>query len=135
MNCKQKVFLGGTCAGTTWRDQLAMLLQVDWFNPVVDDWTPDCQAIEEAEKAVNCNIHLYVITSAMIGVFSIAEVIESACTPGKITILHVLPSGFSEAQVRSLNAVADMVVKHGGIAYVDDALTRSARVINNCFKK
>jgi len=135
MQHKQKVFLGGTCAETTWRDDLIKLLQVDYFNPVVKDWTPECQAIEEAEKSTNCNIHLYVLTSAMIGVFSIAEVIESVCTSGKVAIFHVLPDGFSEAQIKSFNATVDMVIKHGGIAYIDEDLTRTARVINYCFKK
>jgi hypothetical protein len=32
-----KVFLGGTCAETTWRDDLIPKLQIDYFNPVVED--------------------------------------------------------------------------------------------------
>lgn len=131
---RNKIFLGGTCAETTWRDELIVVLQVPYFNPVVEDWTPECQQKEEFEKAEKCNIHLYVITSAMTGVFSIAEVIESSCTPGKITIFHIIPGGFDEAQLRSLKAVAGMVVKHGGISYISGELNRTARVINNCFK-
>lgn len=110
------------------------MLQVESFNPVVEDWTPDCQATEEAMKSQVCNVHLYVITSAMIGVFSIAEVIESAMTAGKCAILHVIPDGFDDAQLRSLEAVANMVRKHGGMAYVDSELARTARVLNYCFK-
>jgi hypothetical protein len=128
-----KVFLGGTCAESTWRNKLINFLDVDYFNPVVDDWTSDCQAREESEKSVDCNIHLYVITAAMTGVFSIAEVIESAHMDGKTTILHVIPEGFSRAQIKSLDAVVNMVIKHGGIAYTDPDLRRSARVINHCF--
>lgn len=128
-----KVFLGGTCAETTWREELSAVLDVEYFNPVVGDWTPDCQAVEEAEKATCCNIHLYVITSDMIGVFSIAEVIESSMTKGKQTIFHVMPDGFGKAQLKSLRAVCDMVAKHGGIAYIDSELRRSARVINYCY--
>ena len=58
---KEKWFLGGTCAETTWRDELMPLLEadeIDYFNPVVEDWTPECQAIEEEEKNSKCNVHL-----------------------------------------------------------------------------
>lgn len=75
-----RIFLGGTCADTTWRDELIEGLKqydVEWFNPVVKDWTPECQAIEEDEKNNKCNVHLYVITPEMIGVYSIAEIINS----------------------------------------------------------
>jgi len=129
-----KVFLGGTCNNSTWRDTLIPVLQVDYFNPAVEDWTPEVQAIEEVEKAFSCNVHLYVITSQMTGVFSIAECIESAMTKGKQTILHVVPNGFDEGQIRSLKAVVNMVIKSGGIAYVDDDIHRTARVINYGYK-
>jgi hypothetical protein len=109
------------------------ILQVDYFNPVVDDWTPECQSEEENQKAIFCNVHLYVITSDMTGTFSIAEAIESAMTPGKQVIFHVMPDGFSGAQIKSLQAVASMVEKHGGVAYIDGDLLRTARVINNCY--
>lgn len=75
-----KIFLGGTCAQTTWRDELIEYMkndQVEWFNPVVKNWTPECQAVEEDEKNNKCNVHLYVITPEMIGVYSVAEIINS----------------------------------------------------------
>jgi len=131
---KNRVFLGGTCAETTWRDKLSAALDVDYFNPVVEDWTPECQAYEEVEKHTYCNIHLYVITADMIGVFSIAEAIESVMTACKQTVFHVIPEGFSKSQLKSLSAVCEMVLKHGGIAYIDSDLHRSARVLNYCFK-
>ena len=76
-----RVFLGGTCADTTWRDELIPYLEkfgIEYFNPVVKDWTPECQAIEEDEKNRKCNVHLYVITKEMMGTYSIAEIIHSA---------------------------------------------------------
>ncbi len=129
-----KVFLGGTCAKTTWREELVNVIQVDYFNPVVEDWTQECIEAENKEKAELCNIHLYVITSDMEGVYSIAEVIESVTTTGKVTILHVIPKGFNKGQLRSLSAVVGMVQNKGGIAYIDSELHRTARVINYCFK-
>jgi len=32
-----KVFLGGTCNESTWRDELIPMLEIDYFNPVVDE--------------------------------------------------------------------------------------------------
>lgn len=128
-----RIFLGGTCNDSTWRDELINLLQVDYFNPVVDDWTPGCQTVEMDEKENKCNIHLYVITNDMIGVFSIAEVVDSVHNQRVTTILHVIPGGFEKAQIKSLKAVVDLVKLRGGIAYIDAELHRTARVINYSF--
>lgn len=124
-----KVFLGGTCAGTTWRDDIIKHLTVPYFNPVVEDWTTECQAIEELEKR-RCNVHLYVITHEMIGVFSIAEAIESTLSVGNETILQVIPRGFGQPQLKSLQAVVDMVNKHGGVGRITPDLKMTAMVIN-----
>jgi hypothetical protein len=129
-----KIFLGGTCNETTWRDELISLIQVDYFNPVVDDWTEECITIEDAEKATFCNVHLYVITADMLGVYSIAEAVQSSLTKGITTILHVMPDGFGKEQLKSLDATCGLVRNNGGIAYIDDELSRTARVINFGFK-
>lgn len=131
---RNKVFLGGTCAETTWRQELIKTIQVDYFNPVVKDWTEECIQIEDEEKRNKCNIHLYVITKEMQGVYSIAEVIQSTHQQGKQTILHVIPEGFTSAQLRSLKVVVKMVQENGGVAYIDSDLFRTSRVINYSFK-
>ena len=131
---KNKIFLGGTCNGDTWRNSIEANVQVDMFNPVVEDWTPECMANEIDEKENHCNIHLYVITSRMIGVFSIAEVIDSVHNKSKRTILHVIPDGFDKGQVKSLGAVVDLVNSRGGIAFVDSELDRTSRILNYSFK-
>lgn len=130
---KNKVFLGGTCADTTWREDLVVVLSVPSFNPVVEDWTPACQEEERNQKNNLCNIHLYVITKEMQGVFSIAEAIDSTHKKGKRTIFHVIPEGFEKGPLKSLEAVCTMVNINGGTAYVDSDLTRTARVINSFF--
>jgi len=135
MNQQNRIFLGGTCNESTWRDELMKIVQVDMFNPVVDDWTPECQQNEMDEKDNKCNIHFYCITCQMTGVFSIAEVIDSVHNKNVRTILHIIPTGFTTGQIKSLQAVADLVNIRGGIAYVDDELKRSARVLNNLFIK
>ena len=89
---------------------------------------------EEAQKSINCNVHLYVITAEMIGVFSIAEAVNSSLEKGKITIFHVIPDGFSKPQIKSLEATCNLISRNGGISYIDNELMRTARVINFCFK-
>lgn len=114
-----KVFLGGTCNESTWRSELIPMLKIDYFNPVVDDWTPEFQAEEERQKAEECDVHLYVITPRMTGVFSIAEVIESAIFKHENCIFCYLPKDgdleFTKGQIKSLEAVGRMVVKHDGV--------------------
>ena len=126
----KKVFLGGTCAETTWRDELIPKLQIDYFNPVVEDWTPECQKKEEDEKENECNIHFYCITKEMKGVFSIAEVVDSVYQDGKVTILQVKPSGFDKDQLKSLVATTDLIIKRGGTAYLSDDINVAALILN-----
>ena len=86
-----RIFLGGTCAETTWRNELIPELEkvgIEYFNPVVDDWTPECQAIEEYDNNDRCNVHLYVITPEMQGVYSVAEIINS-CWQAQLYGPHV----------------------------------------------
>lgn len=130
-----KVFLGGTCAETTWRDKIIDKLSenIEYFNPVVKNWTPADQKKEIDEKENKCNIHFYCITSEMKGVFSIAEVVDSVHNKNIRTILHIIPDGFDKAQLKSLEATVDLVNSRGGIAYVDSSLMRSVRVLNYCF--
>lgn len=135
-NESNKIFLGGTCNESTWRDELIPKLEeidFDYFNPVVEDWTPECQDIEIYEKTNNCNIHLYVITNKMKGVFSIAETIESVFNKDKKTIFCVLDGfdgDFPDYQIKSLDAVGRMVERNGGkyVTSLDDII----EILNIC---
>ena len=123
MNQNDKIFLGGTCAGTTWRNELMPILDkflIKYFNPVVDDWTPQCQAIEEDEKNNKCNIHLYVITPEIKGTYSIAEIIHSAHlanmygTSVDRMIFAILKSDkWKKHELKSLNAVGKLAKNIG----------------------
>lgn len=126
---KNKVFLGGTCNNSSWRNQLTPLLGIDYFNPVVDDWTPECQMEEYRQKEEECNIHLYIITKEMIGVFSIAEIIDSVHS-NKETIFVINPDGFDDKQLKSLKAVLDMVLKHGGKGEITNNMNNVALLLN-----
>ncbi|WP_456389064.1 nucleoside 2-deoxyribosyltransferase domain-containing protein [Profundibacter sp.] len=113
-----KVFLGGTCNKSTWRDDLIHTLEVDYFNPVVDDWTPDCQA-EEIRQRETCDFCLYVITPKMTGVYSIAEVVDDSNKRPRKTLFCIIQEDgsdrFSDAQMRSLSQVGKMVEENGAI--------------------
>ena len=116
-----RIFLGGTCADTTWREEFIKEIEgseIEYFNPVVKDWTPECQAIEEDEKNNKCDTHLYVITKEMMGTYSIAEIINSAWqsvlygTTVHNIVFAVLDEGtWQKHEIKSFNAVMEMV-KH-----------------------
>jgi len=114
-----KVFLGGTCNGSRWREQLIPLLTLDYFNPVVEDWTPECQERELRERE-NADLVLYTITPQMTGVYAIAEAVDDSNKRPQKTVLCILEQDgdktFSAAQKKSLHAVAVMVVSNGGYA-------------------
>lgn len=126
---KKKVFLGGTCADTNWREQLIPHLKIDYFNPVVEDWTEECIAEEERQKKI-CNIHLYLITSEMKGVYSIAEVVQSSHDKNVETFFCVIPDGFTEGELKSLRAVYVLVESNGAIGYIGNNMAGIGRVIN-----
>ena len=119
MQCDMRVFLGGTCANTTWRRELELLFDsagIEYFNPVVEDWTPECQAIEEDEKNNKCDCHLYVITKEMMGTYSIAEIINSAWqsivygTKVSFVVFAVLDEGtWQKHERKSFDAIMNMV--------------------------
>ena len=113
-----KVFLGGTCNESTWREALIPMLNIDYFNPVVEDWTPDCME-EEIKQRKTCDYVVYVITPKMTGVYAIAEVVDDSNKRPDKTLFCVLKSDgedrFNKAQLRSLSSVYTMVSKNGGI--------------------
>jgi hypothetical protein len=125
-----KVFLGGTCNGSTWREELIPLLGINYFNPVVEEWT-DRARLEEIEQRKNCDFCLYVITPEMKGFYSIAEVVDDSNKRPEKVILCILKEAnglkFDDKQYRSLMAVADMVLDNG--ATVCDDLPTVASIL------
>ena len=117
-----RVFLGGTCNESTWRNEIISMLEIDYFNPVVEDWTPDCM-VEELRQRKICDFCLYVITPKMTGVYSIAEVVDdSNKRPTKTIFIRLHDDGdskFDEGQWRSLGAVAQMIERNGATVFSD----------------
>lgn len=127
-----KVFLGGTWNQSTWRDRLVNIIECDYFNPVVDDWTPECMD-EELKQRRECDYCLYVITPKMTGVYSVAEVVDDSNKRPRSTIFYVMQEDdgkvFTEGQLRSLKATGDLVRGNG--AFVCHSLREVARILNH----
>lgn len=113
---KPRVFLGGTCNGSLWRNELIALLQIDYFNPATENWTPEHQQEEQRQREI-CDYCLYTLTPKMTGVFSIAELVEDSIKHPDKTVLCLLEQDggeqFSEHQWKSLEATAQLVRKNG----------------------
>lgn len=109
-----KVFLGGTCNGEDYRKTLIPKLKCAYFNPVVEDWTPECKKIEDREKEI-CDYHLYVITKDMIGPYSVAELIDDSNKIQGRTVVCILYDGMKEFLIKSLKAVEDMALLNGAV--------------------
>jgi hypothetical protein len=111
-----KVFLGGTCNGSDWRDQLTPLLTISYFNPILPSWNEEAFRRELIERET-CDYCLYVITPEMDGVYSVAEVIDDSNKRPSKTVFCVLSehgsNRFSDAQRKSLEKVGEMVRKNG----------------------
>jgi len=113
----KRIFLGGTCNGSKWREGLIPLLSIDYFNPVVDNWTPEAQEREIRERNI-CDYVLYVITPRMTGVYSIAEVVDDSNKRPEKTIFCILDEDntevlFTTHQAKSLFAVGKLVKSNG----------------------
>lgn len=132
-NYANTTFLGGTCNKSTWREELIAKLsdKVEIFNPVVDDWTPECE-LREKKAREEAKYVLFVITSQMTGVFSIAEVVDSSNKRPERTIFCVILDGFEEGQVKSLKAVSKMVEKNG--AKVFKSIEEVATFLNSAYQ-
>ena len=106
-----KVFLGGTCAGWKWRDELQPLLKCDYYNPNG-------------------------ITNGIKGVYSIAEVVDdSNKRPEKTIFLNLYKtyerSGESKQMAHSLKAVENMLKANGVVVFSGEkALLEVADYLN-----
>ena len=107
-----KVFLGGTCAGYKWRDELIPMLDCDYYNPIVKNWS-ESDRIREVHERETSDYVLYVITSGLRGVYSIAELIDDSNKRPKKTIVCVLFDGFDKKMAHSLQATINLAASNG----------------------
>ncbi len=119
MGRRPKVFLGGTSA-SSWRELLIPRLTINYFNPVVEDWTPECMAEERRQRKL-CDFCLYVITPKMTGVYSIAEAVDDSNNCPTKTVFSVMKRDgedeFTQDQLISLEQVMNMIADNGGATF------------------
>lgn len=131
-----KIFLGGTCNGSKWRDTFIKMLDSDinYFNPIVDEWNESAQQNEELQKTLYCDYNLYVITKEMSGVFTIAEVIDDSNKRSYSTVLCIIESDFidedgkEDPRFKSLKAVKRLAMYNGVSCF--DNLEDTAKYFN-----
>ncbi|HNF72487.1 MAG TPA: nucleoside 2-deoxyribosyltransferase domain-containing protein [Chitinophagaceae bacterium] len=116
MEQARRVFLGGTCNGSLWRDAVIPLLKIDYFNPVVENWTP-ADLENELKERERCSDYLYVITPRMEGFYSIAELVDDSNKRPEKTLCCFLTDDegkhFSFTQWRSIKAIKEMLIRNG----------------------
>lgn len=112
----KKVFLGGTCNGSLWRDAVIRDLKIEYYNPVGETWTDEMQQ-EEIKQRKESDFCLYVITPKMEGVYSIAEVVDDSNKRPAKTIFCFINEDegkrFSKVQLKSLEETGRMVKSNG----------------------
>lgn len=109
-----KVFLGGTCSGYKWRNKLIPMLKCNYFNPMTKGWNEEKRQLEVKERE-SADYVLYVITSDMKGVYSIAEVVDDSNKRPNKTIFCILEDNMDYKTKHSLNAVKNLVANNGAI--------------------
>ena len=131
---KVKIFLGGTCASSTWREELQGKLdsdRIETFNPVVPNWTPECQAIEDYHRETD-DICLYVITPEGEGFYSFVEVTDDSNKRPESTVLCILEEAngkkFKGHTLKCALKTAKLVAKNG--VFVTDNLDKLATYLN-----
>lgn len=122
-----KVFLGGTCSGYKWRDDLIPMLKCDYYNPIVKNWS-EADRLREVHERETSDYVLYVITSGMKGVYSIAEIIDDSNKRPEKTIVCVLYDGINKQMEHSLKAVVNLAKSNG--VHVCNTLSEIAELLN-----
>ena len=130
------VFLGGTVAKSQWRQRLIPMLEINYFNPVVDDWN-EAAVQTELEHRQTDDYLLYVITPYMEGVYSIAELVDDSHRQPQRTVFTFLETdddrAFTPHQLKSLHQTAKLVSELGTHCF--DTLEEVAHFLNHDWKK
>lgn len=106
------VFLGGTVANSNWRDSFtsdlvkAGVSPETIFNPVVADWTPECQASEDAAKAT-AQFNLFYLCDPKqegnpVSVYSLVEAVMGMYDQPSSTVVVFDNTGYSGHALKAL---------------------------------
>jgi Nucleoside 2-deoxyribosyltransferase like len=90
-----KVFLGGSCGDTTWRADLIPYLEkneIEYFNPVVEDWNDEAFKKEQEEKTYAATL-LFVLSPRTENLYSIAEMVNLIRDERRVIVVFVENDG------------------------------------------
>ena len=116
-----KIFLGGTC-NSLWRTEFISFLEhekIDYFNPVVEDWTIEDEAEGTTQKML-CDILLWVITPQMRGFYAPFELAELANqNPKKLWVCFLrhdkdvagVDHAWTVNQIRSIKSIQNRLLE------------------------
>lgn len=136
---KLKVFLGGTCAKSTWREELLAMLdqeRIEAFNPVVPHWTKECQAVEDMHRLTD-DICLYVITPEGEGFYSFVEATDDSNKRPESTVVCILTEANGqkmEGHTLKCALKTMKLISENGV-FVTDSLETLAAYLNSYEKK
>lgn len=108
------------------------MLKIDYFNPVVDDWTPECQR-EELRQRELCDFVLYTLTRVY-SIYSISEVVDDSNKRPDKTIICIVNEkldgvpAMSKQDLKHMDAVGRLVERNGGKYF--KSLTDVANYLN-----
>ena len=119
------VFLGGT-HHSNWRKEFLELLNksdlnIKCYDPVVETWTYENVVLENLVKQ-NTKYHIYVLTPNMVGIYGIAEMIDSAHDDDVETYFYIKDEEpnkdgqiayWNPRMLNSLYSLSNMMIKHG----------------------
>jgi hypothetical protein len=95
---------------------------IEYFNPVVEDWTEEARKTEELEK-IRAEVRLYTLTPKMTGMFSIAEIVDDSNKfPNKTICLSIENDDgeiYTAPQYKSIVSVFKLVEKNGVSVFRD----------------
>ena len=125
------VFLGGTCANSTWREELIKQLHggVPFFDPQVAEWTEADAAREDACKPV-AKYNVFVITGDALGTYSGWEIHEEASKDASKLVFCTVGE-LPDNQVKGINKIKKGLVKMGAI--VCESLDEIADILNAAY--
>jgi hypothetical protein len=118
------IFLGGT-HHSNWRKDFLKIIKelnpsIKCYDPSVESWTYESVLLENLVKQ-NTPYHVYVLSPRMIGVYSIAEMIDSAHENSVKTYFHIMDTDIDndgnivnwDPKLRnSIYAINNMLIRH-----------------------
>lgn len=116
---KPTIGLFGTCGNSAWRKDFITAYEacgINYYNPQVENWTPEC-AIEEANHLVEDEIILFPVTSETYGCGSLGET--------GFSIMQAIRSNRNRFVVIMIEPLPDEALKSETAAYKESVRSRA----------